>query len=467
MRTSLVLGLSTMLGAMGWMSACGSTESTCEERGDCTNPCDDPSYAASHPDVCPDAGTAGTGGDSSTGGSSGGSGEGGTAGASGTGGEAGTGGADAGDGGDADAGGQDGGDAEAEPYCDPTWMPEDDSCVVDDAYGVFVSPSGSDVVGCGGQSNPCATLGYGMLRAKAEDRRVYACGDGGTYAENLTVDASLDGVLVLGGFRCSDWSYEPATIRSRVEPSAGAALQVDGLSSGLQMRSFVFASADGSVAGESSIAGYVRDSQNVHFRDCVFEAGAGADGADGTAGDPGEAVPSVGDDQQGENGACGTMDPNGGGGWLADFVCAAGGSTRGGAGGSVDYEANGDDGKDGDPETNLQNSGMGLGGTGGTESIKGGRRRRAGLERQSGHERRRPRSHPERCHRQATILQTVKTARTATPAREAAAAAVAGPSSRVWDRAAELEAWAVAAGSRARRERAAERRSHWWRGRRP
>ena len=42
--------------------------------------------------------------------------------------------------------------------CDGELLPEDDACVVDEEYGVFVSPTGDDATGEGTRESPFATL---------------------------------------------------------------------------------------------------------------------------------------------------------------------------------------------------------------------------------------------------------------------------------------------------------------------
>jgi len=264
-------------------------------------------------------------------------------------------------------------------------MPEDDPCVIHEDHGVFVSPTGSDDASCGTRSGPCQTLTRGMTNAKAAGKRVYACGDGGAYVESLTIGASLDGLLVLGGFQCSDWSYEPTSVRAAVEPATGPALVVEGLTEGVDFRSFAFRSADATGSGESSVAGIVRSSSGVVFRGCSFEAGAGAAGVDGTSGGAGESVPLVGAEQQGDNSTCGTSAANSGGAWLTPFVCAAGGTTLGGAGGTALYSnKDGLPGDRGTPITDITALDLGDGGPGGTSTDKGGKNGELGSDGNAG-----------------------------------------------------------------------------------
>ena len=278
-----------------------------------------------------------------------------------------------GTGGEAGAGGKDGGDAKAEPTCDPTSMPDEDPCVIHDDHGIFVSPSGSDGAGCGTMASPCATIARGLTEAKFASKRLYVCGDGGSYVENLTIDGSLDGLTVFGGFRCDDWSYAPSAVRTQVKPAgAQTALVVEGVTA-LEIRDFAFESGDATSPGASSIAAIVRSASGVVFVNTTITAGDGAVGTDGSDGSAGEQVPVVTGEQAGDPSTCGSATANSGGAWLTSFQCAAGGSTRGGDGGTALYQQAGLSGLAGTETTNVQTAAMGEGGPGGTAGDKAGK----------------------------------------------------------------------------------------------
>ncbi|HTB72206.1 MAG TPA: hypothetical protein VK762_03125, partial [Polyangiaceae bacterium] len=64
----------------------------------------------------------------------------------------------------ADAGRDGGAEAEAEAApsgCDPTKAPHDEPCVIDDAFGIFVSPAGADR-NLGSKSAPVRSIGHAM-----------------------------------------------------------------------------------------------------------------------------------------------------------------------------------------------------------------------------------------------------------------------------------------------------------------
>ena len=291
------------------------------------------------PEASPDA-TGGTGG----------TGTGGTGGTSGTGGVA----------------GHDAGDGEDEPPCDASLLPSEDACVIDGEYGIFVSPSGQDDAACGGEGAPCATIGQALKRAKAESKRVYACG--GVYEESVVVDATVDGLAVFRGLDCDTWEHDGsvAQVKPAVEGVAwaveGVAWTVEGLVVGLSVYDFAIASKDATTAGSSSIAAIVRDSKNVVFRDTSFQAGKGAKGADGVDGVKGVDGKVAGPGQKGIAATCTSAPPSHtGGGWdLADIICAS----EGGTGGFVLRGLAGQDGLPGTPATNLVETGKGVGGPG-------------------------------------------------------------------------------------------------------
>ena len=74
-------------------------------------------------------------------------------------------------------------------------------------YGVFVSPLGSDTTGVGTRNAPYKTLTKGLQSAKGNVMRVYACDDGTAYPDALTIDATIDGMSLYGGFECTGWTY--------------------------------------------------------------------------------------------------------------------------------------------------------------------------------------------------------------------------------------------------------------------
>jgi hypothetical protein len=164
--------------------------------------------------------------------------------------------------------------------CDPTKTPDQDSCVINEAYGVFVSPNGDDDSGDGSRATPYATLATAIAKAKGDTKRVYACADAGDYAESLDLDATTNGLALYGGFSCSDWHYSTSA-QSRLASDTTLALHVEGVS-GLTIQDFRIDAADATTPGDSSIGVFVSSSSGVVFDRVRIDAGKGANGANGT-----------------------------------------------------------------------------------------------------------------------------------------------------------------------------------------
>ena len=176
------------------------------------------------------------------------------------------------------------------PVCNAKATPSQDPCVIDELYGVFVSPNGNDA-NLGTRAQPVKTIGHGMDIAKTPGKRVYVCA--GTYPENLAVQVSRDGAAVYGGLDCTAWSYA-ATNKVVVAPTVtGYALQAAGLTTGATFEDFEFDALDAVNPGESSIAVFVRTSQNVALHRVVMVAGKGQ-GAQGAIAADGGVVGDAG-----------------------------------------------------------------------------------------------------------------------------------------------------------------------------
>ena len=167
-------------------------------------------------------------------------------------------------------------DADVGPTCDVTKSPVDEPCVVDDRYGVFVSPGGNDTTGLGTKASPYASVTKGLTAAQGKN--VYVCA--GTYAEAVSVQGLLDGTRLFGGFDCSSWAYAPS-LRPVIKPSSGPALVVKALTKGLRIEDVEFAAPATTAKGESSVAAWVTGSLNVRLTRVKVVAAAAQAGADG------------------------------------------------------------------------------------------------------------------------------------------------------------------------------------------
>jgi hypothetical protein len=192
--------------------------------------------------------------------------------------------------------------------CDPTQLPSQDPCVINDAYGVFVSPTGRSGA-AGTMADPFLRVADAIAAATGHSDRVLACA--GSYDEALIlgaipgqdagaipatdggVDAAEEesfsgGVNVFGGLDCANgWKYTGA--KAILAPTTrGVALTVKGLVAGLTFEDFGFHSLAGVESGESSIAVFASQSAapGLLLRRCEIVAGAGQPGTDqvGTTG---------------------------------------------------------------------------------------------------------------------------------------------------------------------------------------
>jgi hypothetical protein len=171
------------------------------------------------------------------------------------------------------------------PQCEAGSDPAIEPCVVNDAYGVFVSPLGNDRAD-GTKAAPFRTITHALGVALAHGGRVYACGSQGVYAESLAIGAPLNGVSLYGGFDCTTWVHSSA-LRAVVRPTAtGAALAVTGVTS-LLVQEVEFDALDAVAAGDSSVAVFVASSSGVTFNRVRAVAGSGVNGVPGSAGGAG------------------------------------------------------------------------------------------------------------------------------------------------------------------------------------
>jgi hypothetical protein len=234
--------------------------------------------------------------------------------------------------------------------CDPgtSKSPVDNACLISETYGVFVSPQGSDTTGVGTRSAPYKTLLKALQAAKGNVMRVYACDEGTGYTDALSIDATLDGMSLYGGFECGTWAYA-GTRRARVHPASGVALSVKSLTTGLTLEDFEFVAADAPV-GASSIGGVVDTALNVVLRRVRIAAGKGGGGENGADGAKGGDGPSTGQAQQGSPAMCPpATSPQNGGAWSAGSACGS----LGGNGGQAAQNNDGAPGFPGNPRTGV------------------------------------------------------------------------------------------------------------------
>lgn len=240
--------------------------------------------------------------------------------------------------------------------CDATKKPSEASCVIEDRFGVFVSPSGSDGAS-GARAAPFKTISYAL--AHASGKNVYVCA--GTYTEPITLGAAVDGAGMFGGFDCGSWAYSTSS-RPKVAPASGIALTIQNLSMGATIEDFEFDAPDGTMPGNSSIAAVISSSMNVAFRRVKVVAGKGKEGSPGANGGGTGNMPAMKGADGNKGAAACTANPNLGG-TTAITMCDGQAVSTGGKGGdgAISTAAQGDNGNDGTPPLTA---GLGKGGQG-------------------------------------------------------------------------------------------------------
>lgn len=164
------------------------------------------------------------------------------------------------------------GSGDGAPACDPS---KDPSCVTDSS-GIFVSGSNGSDSNAGTKEAPLKTIGAAVTKASGSKNNVFICA--GTYAEHVKLTSAVN---LVGGFACADWSYA-ATNKPKVAPTdAGYALDIESVSSAINISDLEFDAIDGKNAGDSSIAVFANSSSVTFTRD-TLSAGVGVAGANGT-----------------------------------------------------------------------------------------------------------------------------------------------------------------------------------------
>ncbi len=173
--------------------------------------------------------------------------------------------------------------------------PSTESCLVSEAYGVFVAAAGSDQ-GDGSREHPFATIGFAIAHLSGKTR-LFICD--GNYPEQVTIQSNP--VNLYGGLACADgWVWDGGET-DVLSPSDGYALSITDLDNAtpIEVEDLAFtvpdatSASDGgaspddsgsnSNAGASSVAAIVANSA-VRLTRVTLVAGAGANGADGRPG---------------------------------------------------------------------------------------------------------------------------------------------------------------------------------------
>jgi hypothetical protein len=253
------------------------------------------------------------------------------------------------------------------PVCDPTSSPSVSTCVIDERYGVFVTPTGDDAA-AGTRAAPLRTMAAALDRAHTSGLRVYACAGTTGFAETMTVAGTWTGVAAFGGFACPGlrWTYSTARTAT-VSPPSGAALVIQRGASGVLFEDFDLESTDAVGNGASSI-GVIVDNASGVFRRVRFAAGQGADGAVGADGVGGADGDVAGAEQDGQGANCTAAAPAAllGGVWPGASACGSFGGTGGSSSQSL-----GQSGAAGTPMDNVTPAGVDNGGLSDSPGVDG------------------------------------------------------------------------------------------------
>jgi len=169
-------------------------------------------------------------------------------------------------------------DADAAPECDP--VSNSLECMT---TGVFVDSVGGQDANDGTQNSPVQTVAKALALAKSQSKpSVFLC-KGNYPAVSLNV-ASTAATSLYGGFDCNNsWTYDPSNKTTIASANSTPALRVTGFSDPIVISDLSFESKDAAVAGDSSIAIFIANS-DVTLRRVTATAGNGKSAA--PAGDP-------------------------------------------------------------------------------------------------------------------------------------------------------------------------------------
>ncbi|MCL2723375.1 MAG: hypothetical protein FWD69_02965 [Polyangiaceae bacterium] len=234
--------------------------------------------------------------------------------------------------------------------CDTTQAPTN----VSEDNGVFVN-AGIDAAAAsdGSRNKPFKAIGQALANLSGRSS-VFVCASASAYAEAVTLPAN---VSLYGGFECTSWVY--TCERPKVAPDQpGIALNIAS-STGTTIADMTFVAKDASLAGDSSIAIFIANSE-VALRRVTGVSGNGVAGKKGDV--PGSNYSS---DTQGIATTTGTGAP------AKTCTCQDGTSSTGGAGGNVGNAPIAGAGSASPMPTNASSS-AGAGGTGSSNSCTSG-----------------------------------------------------------------------------------------------
>lgn len=158
--------------------------------------------------------------------------------------------------------------------------------------GIYVAApewGGFDTAGCGSMTAPCATIGYGIIRAGNNGRQYVFVADG-VYYETVSV---ANGINLLGGFDPLTWvRRDPALSGSTIAGVASAAhsktIVAAFVTNPTEVSGFHIKGAESSQAEKNSYAVWIANSDSDFvLKDNYIYAAGGTDGIDGADGKEG------------------------------------------------------------------------------------------------------------------------------------------------------------------------------------
>jgi hypothetical protein len=205
-----------------------------------------------------------------------------------------------------------------------------DTCVIDEAHGVFADATrGDDATADGSRDLPYKSLQQAVAAAVNAHKHVYACV--GTYKGQVQIGTDLsNGLRVFGGLSCDTFLPAADGAHSLVQLAGeGPALAIADTRE-VEIERVDFENIAGNHApGTSYIAASVSNAHRIVLREVVLRAAAGEIGADGAPPPAAPAAGAVGNDGAA---AC-AANPNLGGTGALNLACPKQTSTAGGNGG--------------------------------------------------------------------------------------------------------------------------------------
>lgn len=153
----------------------------------------------------------------------------------------------------------------------------DETCVISDVTGIFVTSYGDDSYP-GTRDKPVRTLGHAQALA-GSTKYVFACAE--TFSETLVL---TDGLRLVGGLSCAGGSWGAPTGMTTINAPASPAIRALALEKGALLANLKVIAPDGKVSGESSIGLFAANAKNLRVIHSSVTAGYGAGGANGAAG---------------------------------------------------------------------------------------------------------------------------------------------------------------------------------------